>query len=127
MPAPLTFTVQVGSGVPAEPIFKTLGFFKNYGTAEEPLLYQASSEEGKVEVNCEFSAYLSQNEAVIGALYDENGKLLGLSSFPSGQQLTSVYGYPAADNVYFKVFALGADLVPLSEPLISHQISIDKP
>ena len=131
-PAPLAWTVQVGSGKPPAVMRNRIVDWHNYGTEEAPRLYAARDNgNGTVTVRCGVGM-MDTDLRIAVALYRSNGQLCDLaclSPAPDFSFQSAVLTGPAGDSLVLKAFALDADrdYAPRTEPLLNETVTLDLP
>ena len=129
-PAPLSWTVQVGTGTPPAVVTNSILDWHNYGTEEAPRLYTARNNgDGTVTVRCGVGM-MDAGLRIAVALYTAEGQLCDLaclSPAPDFSFQSAVLTGPAGDGLTVKAFALDADrgFAPKTEPLLSETVRPD--
>lgn len=82
-PAAITYTITVGKGVETEPVWNESSVWKNYGTADNPLLYSISDiGNGQFILRCQISEVTLEKEHIAVELIDDSGKLIDIALLP---------------------------------------------
>ena len=130
-PAPLAWTVQVGSGKAPAVMRNNIVDWHNYGTEEAPRLYTAQDNgNGTVTVRCGVGM-MDADLRIVVALYGSNGQLCDLACLtpaPDFSFQSAVLTGPAGDSLVLKAFALdaGQDFAPRTEPLLNETVVPDE-